>query len=120
MADPINPAVESTANDIPAAANLTIQDLSTAMQIIQVVGARGAIKAEEMATVGALYTKLKTFLDAAAEAGAVVQAQADADAGEGEKGEGTSPEPEPAPVNPVGAKKPIKKSAADEIIGGKK
>ena len=49
----------------PASANLTIQDLSTALQIIQVVGSRGAIKAEEMGIVGALYNKLKAFLDAA-------------------------------------------------------
>ena len=46
------------------AAGLTIQDLSTALQIIQVVGSRGAIRAEEMSVVGSLYNKLHSFLEA--------------------------------------------------------
>ena len=50
----------------PADVNLSIQDLTTALQIISVVTARGAIKAEEMAVCGALYNKLKLFLEAAA------------------------------------------------------
>jgi hypothetical protein len=33
------------------------------MQILDVVTARGAIKADEMTTVGTLYGKLKTFVD---------------------------------------------------------
>lgn len=46
------------------AEGLTIQDLSTALQIISVVQARGAIKAEEMVVVGSLYSKLHSFLEA--------------------------------------------------------
>ena len=43
---------------------LTLQDLTLAANIINVVTARGAIKAEEMSVVGALYDKLSTFLTA--------------------------------------------------------
>ena len=46
------------------AAGLTIQDLSTALQIIQVVQQRGAIKPDEMVIVGSLYAKLHSFLEA--------------------------------------------------------
>lgn len=42
---------------------LTIQDLNTMLQIISVVQARGAIKAEEMMVVGGLYGKLHNFLE---------------------------------------------------------
>ncbi len=48
----------------PSETNLTIQDLTTCMQIIAVCGSRGAIKADEMAVVGTLYNKLFAFLDA--------------------------------------------------------
>ena len=49
---------------VPPVDGLTIQDLSTALQIISVVQARGAIKAEEMVVVGSLYSKLHSFLEA--------------------------------------------------------
>jgi len=52
-------------NKEPASPGLTIQDLTTIMQIIAVVQARGAIKADEMVVVGGLYTKLNDFLQAA-------------------------------------------------------
>lgn len=42
---------------------LQLSDLRIMMQILDVVTARGAIKAEEMTTVGLLYGKLKTFVD---------------------------------------------------------
>ena len=42
---------------------LTLQDLVQVAQIIQVTSQRGAYRAEEMATVGALYNKLVTFLE---------------------------------------------------------
>jgi len=48
----------------PSETNLTIQDLTTCMQIIAVCGNRGAIKAEEMAVVGTVYNKIYKFLDA--------------------------------------------------------
>jgi len=51
----------ATAEALPG---LTIQDLSTAMQIIGVVQSRGAIKPDEMVIVGNLYSKLHKFLEA--------------------------------------------------------
>jgi len=42
---------------------LQLTDLTIMMQILDVVTARGAIKADEMTTVGLLYGKLKAFVD---------------------------------------------------------
>lgn len=42
---------------------LQLTDLRVMMQILDVVTARGAIKADEMTTVGTLYGKLKAFVD---------------------------------------------------------
>ena len=41
---------------------LQLTDLTIMMQILDVVTARGAIKADEMTTVGLLYGKLKAFV----------------------------------------------------------
>ena len=41
---------------------LQLTDLNIMMQILDVVTQRGAIKAEEMTTVGSLYSKLKAFV----------------------------------------------------------
>lgn len=46
-----------------ATEGLQLTDLRIMMQILDVVTARGAIKADEMTTVGTLYGKLKTFVD---------------------------------------------------------
>ena len=43
---------------------LQLQDLMASAQVIQLASQRGAIRAEEMATVGALYNRLVTFLQA--------------------------------------------------------
>lgn len=43
-------------------AGLSLQDLITVTQIIQLSSQRGAFRAEEMEQVGALYTKLVAFL----------------------------------------------------------
>jgi hypothetical protein len=51
--------------DAPAAApaaQLQLQDLMLAAQVIQLASQRGAIKAEEMEAVGGLYNRLVTFL----------------------------------------------------------
>jgi hypothetical protein len=53
--------------------NLTIQDLILVAQIIQLTSTRGGFRAEELETVGALYTKLVGFLEAS---GAVVRQDA--------------------------------------------
>jgi len=41
---------------------LTLQDLTLVANIINVISQRGAIRAEEMSTVGAFYEKLVKFL----------------------------------------------------------
>ena len=47
-----------------AAAELTVQDLASIKQIIDVASQRGAFKPNEMMTVGSIYTKLESFLNA--------------------------------------------------------
>lgn len=61
------------------APQLTLQDLTLALQIIQVVSQRGAIRAEEMEAVGALHNRLFAFLQAQ---GALVSKTAEAPAEE--------------------------------------
>jgi hypothetical protein len=46
------------------APSLSIQDLIQVVKIIQVTGQRGAIQANEMSQVGALYDRLLAFLEA--------------------------------------------------------
>ena len=70
------------------APQLTLADLSLVLQTIQVVSQRGAIKAEEMETVGGLYTRLFNFLSAQ---GAIAQQPAPADE--------TAPVETPAPAD---------------------
>lgn len=52
--------------EAPAAAELTVQDLTAIKQIIDVASSRGAFKANEMAVVGTTYNKLESFLGAVA------------------------------------------------------
>jgi len=54
------------ATQAPAAAELTVQDLTAIKQIIDVASSRGAFKANEMAVVGTTYNKLESFLGAVA------------------------------------------------------
>jgi len=61
----------STVEAAPANNTLTIQDLQTVAQIIEVATQRGTFKANELVNVGTVYNKLTTFLSgikAAAEA----------------------------------------------------
>lgn len=48
----------------PQASSLGLNDLALMANIIQVTSERGAIKANEMEAVGALYKKLVTFVNA--------------------------------------------------------
>jgi hypothetical protein len=59
------PEAEAT-TQAPAAAELTVQDLTAIKQIIDVASSRGAFKANEMAVVGTTYNKLESFLGAVA------------------------------------------------------
>lgn len=47
-----------------AGPDLTVQDLGALKQIIDVASGRGAFKPNEMMTVGQVYNKLETFLNA--------------------------------------------------------
>ena len=46
------------------APSLSLQDLITVAQVIQITTQRGAFRAEELENVGALYNKLVAFLEA--------------------------------------------------------
>jgi hypothetical protein len=74
--------VTNTTNDqqptSQTAPGLSLQDLLMVVQTIQVVSQRGAIRADEMETVGGLYTRLVSFLQAS---GAIKSADAEQTAG---------------------------------------
>jgi hypothetical protein len=61
MTDQINQDQAATA---PAQPTLTLTDLSIVLNTIQAVVQRGAIRAEEMSTVGGLFDRLYAFLKA--------------------------------------------------------
>jgi hypothetical protein len=42
--------------------NLAISDIASLLQIVEVVSQRGAFRAEELSSVGALYDKVKAFI----------------------------------------------------------
>ena len=50
--------------DTPQQTGLTIQDLTLALQVIQVASSRGAFKADELTAVGGLYDRVFKFLEA--------------------------------------------------------
>ncbi len=60
--DDTQPAETAESAETVAAPQLGIADLKLMANILEVVSARGAIKANEMAAVGTLYNNLMTFL----------------------------------------------------------
>lgn len=54
---------EQPAGNTPPATGLSVGDLQNIAMIFDVASRRGAFKADEMATVGTVYNKLKGFLD---------------------------------------------------------
>ena len=60
------PAAPEATTEAPAAAELTVTDLTAIKQIIDVASSRGAFRANEMAVVGTTYNKLESFLGAVA------------------------------------------------------
>jgi hypothetical protein len=60
---------------------ITIADLDSIKNIINLASSRGAFRAEELSQVGAVYDKLTAFLSAVIEQ-AKAQEQSNADAGE--------------------------------------
>lgn len=55
------PTAQSTAPKEPGT-DLSIADLKNLQTIIDIASTRGAFRANEMATIGAMYNKLQTFL----------------------------------------------------------
>ena len=60
QAEPVQETMAPAAQ--PEQPSLNLQDLILVAQIIQICSSRGAFKADEMANVGNLYTKLVAFL----------------------------------------------------------
>lgn len=68
MTEEIQTEAESQEQAQPTTVALGLNDLALMANIIQVTSERGAIKANEMQVVGALYTKLVAFVNANAPA----------------------------------------------------
>ena len=62
MSEETTNTVDNKAEQAPA--ELTVQDLGSIKQIIDVASQRGAFKPNEMMTVGQTYNKLEAFLEA--------------------------------------------------------
>jgi hypothetical protein len=56
------PTPQTDVNEPAAPPSLTVQDLVTVAQILQLAAQRGTFKMEEFTDVGSLYNKLVTFL----------------------------------------------------------
>jgi hypothetical protein len=53
--------------------SLSLNDLKLCLQIIDICSTRGAFKAEEFQAVGAIHTKLKTFIEHATAASSTAE-----------------------------------------------
>ena len=50
-------------NNVPAqTSGVTLNDIAFLVNVIEIVAQRGAFKAEELSTVGAIYDKVKAFI----------------------------------------------------------
>lgn len=78
MSDDTIQNTEAPAVEQPAAPSLQLTDLVLALQTIQTVAQRGAIRADEMSTVGPLHDRLFAFLEAQGAITRQVPAQAPA------------------------------------------
>ena len=84
MTDETTQPVDTTATEQPAppaGPSLQITDLVLALQTIQAMAQRGAIRADEMTNVGGLYDRLVAFLVAS---GAIKPAEPQAPENQGE------------------------------------
>ena len=61
---------------------ITISDLDTIKNIINLAATRGAFRGEELSQVGVVYDKLTAFLEAVIEQAKAQEASTNADAGE--------------------------------------
>jgi len=77
--------VNNTTLNIVMETNISISDLVSIRNVINLAAERGAYKAEEMLEVGTVYTKLTTFLEAViAQSQAQEQSADDAEQPQGE------------------------------------
>ena len=49
-------------NEVQTPPSMTINDIAFLVQIVEIVAQRGAFKADELSTVGAVYDKVKAFI----------------------------------------------------------
>jgi hypothetical protein len=84
-------------NVAPTQTNLTVQDLTLTLQVIQVASSRGAFKADELTAIGGLYDRIFKFLEAS---GAIAKEQP------------AQPAAESTPTATVTESKPAAKAAA--------
>ena len=53
-------------NNVPAqTSGVTLNDIAFLVNVVEIVAQRGAFKAEELSTVGAVYDKVKAFITSA-------------------------------------------------------
>jgi hypothetical protein len=64
MSDNNTPAVEEAAANTPADVGLNVQDIVNVVKIIDVVSGRGAVKGEELSSVGTVRDRLVAFVNA--------------------------------------------------------
>ena len=64
MSDNNTPAVEEAAANTPADVGLNVQDIINVVKIIDVVSGRGAVKGEELSSVGTVRDRLVAFVNA--------------------------------------------------------
>ena len=84
----IPPQTATTDSELPKTPDLNVNDLNSVRSIIDIATTRGAFKANELASVGALYNKLDAFLkEVEAQAKAAKEAAEAAQPEEQAKGE---------------------------------
>ncbi len=81
------PEVEGAEGGLEQPESISLQDLQTLLQIVDLSSQRGAFRGAELTQVGAIFDKLNTFLQYVAEQQAAAE-----EAAEGEEGEGDAPE----------------------------
>lgn len=94
--------------------NLSLADITLALQIIQVASQRGAFKTEEFAEVGGCYTRILSFLEAA---GAVTRNDTDTGVDSTEPSKDSAPPVNALAAKKSAAKKPVTKKAATKSKG---
>ena len=56
-------------NNVPAqTSGVTLNDIAFLVNVVEIVAQRGAFKAEELSTIGAVYDKVKAFITSAEQA----------------------------------------------------